>query len=115
MAQCALIFYPQNSEFVLITGLQDQSTDPATYVNSGTFTATLNDSNGDAVAGATAMEGSYVAGSDGNWQFELDPDEFDPPVGYSYTLVISGSSEAGAQFYAEIPAWVVTRSAGTET
>lgn len=110
-----LKFYPKNTQFILVTGLQDQGTTPATYIGTGTFTATLNDSSGNAVTGATNMSGTCTNAGAGDWEFQLDAANFNPPTGYDYTLVIDGTAGTGAVYHAELPAWVVPRQTGTET
>lgn len=110
-----LTFYISNSQFVLGSGLKDQVT--GSYINDAVLTANLLDSSGVVVTGATAMEGTYVAASDGNYQFQVDGATFNPTsVSFTATLVIDGTYASGAKrFHAEIPSIIKVRNQGTET
>lgn len=110
-----LILYQNNSQFIALTGLQDQSTDPATYINNAVLTATLYTGAGVAVTGAENMNGTYQTASNGNYRFAVDPATFDPEPAFDYVLIINGTYGASARFHAEIPTTVKTRTQGTET
>ncbi len=112
MSKTKLTFYPNNSQFVQITGLQDQV--PNIFINNASITGTLKDSSGNAVAGATNLAGVYVAGSNGDYTFAVDPSTFNPAVGYDYVFVIDGTYGGNRKIHAEIPAFVVIRNQGTE-
>lgn len=115
MATLRLTFYQNNSQFVSVTGLQDQATTPSTYVNSATLTGTLQDLSGVPVAGATDIVGSYVGGSNGDYTFSIDGSDFNPPAG-GYLFIIDGTYASGAKrYHAEISASVKVRNQGTET
>lgn len=115
MAQTVLTLYQNNTQFILLTGLQDQSVTPSVYVNNATLTATLFDSTGTPVTGLSNVAGAYVVGSNGNYTFPVTGATFDPAVGYlGYTLVIDGTEPGGARFHAEISCNVLVRMNGTE-
>jgi hypothetical protein len=110
-----LVLYDANSQFIQLTGLQDQANavQPA-WVNSATMTATLKDASGASVAGATSMTGTYQTASNGVYRFPVDPALFNPAVG-TYILVIDGTFSGTVKFHAEIKTKVQVRALGTET
>jgi hypothetical protein len=107
------VLYKKNSQFLRVAGLKDQSVTPAVYLNAAAVTATLKDKTGAAVTGFSGVTGTYVAASNGTYDFPVDPVTFDPPVDSTYTLVIT-LIQNGKQLYAELPAQVSTRKQGTE-
>lgn len=116
MAQQVFKLYQNNSQFLEITGLQDQGTNPATVINDATLTGTLKDASGNAQAGATNIAGVYVPASNGNYTFAINGTGFNPPVDYTYVFVIDGTYSSGTKrYHAEIPSYVLVRSQGTET
>lgn len=108
------ILYKKNSQFYQISGLKDNSVSPATYLNSATCTATLVDPTGTAVVGFTNVAGSYVASSNGVYNFPVDATQFDPPTGSGYKLQVS-AQQNGKQWYIEYPIKIEVRQLGTET
>lgn len=115
MALNRLILYPANSQFIQLNGLQDQSTPGSpTYVNNATLTATLFDGNGVAVPGATGIAGTYVATSNGNYQFQISGAAFNPPADFGATLVVSGTYNTSVAFSCSIPVFIEVRNQGTE-
>lgn len=108
-----MIIYRLNSAFILLSGFTDQGTTPPSYVNNATLSATLTDQYGNEVTGLINVPGTYVAGSNGNYQFPISP-TLDPPQAATYTLTISGTG-AGSSYYAVLPVTVEDRQTGTET
>jgi hypothetical protein len=107
------IFYQQNSQYLQISGLKDQSQTPAVYVNDAVLTANLLDATGAAVLGMTNVSGAYQTSSNGVYRFPVDPTTFNPPVGSSYTLIVDGLSQ-GRRYHDELGVQVVVRKTGTE-
>jgi hypothetical protein len=108
------ILYKKNSQFYRLVGLKDNSVSPAAYLNSATCTATLKDSTGAPVPGFDSVAGSFVAASNGTYDFPVDASQFDPPAGSGYVLCVS-ASQNGKQWYIEYPIKVAVRQLGTET
>lgn len=97
--------YKLNDNYIEIDGLSD-GLDPTTYFNAATITATLKDSSGNNVTGATNISLSYVASSNGKYRGTVQ-ETFNPSVG-SYTLHID-ASQGGIVGHWEVPASVKIR------
>lgn len=107
------IFYQKNSQYLQISGLKDQSTTPATYVDDAVLTANLLDATGASVPGMTNVAGAYLSLSNGIYRFPVDPTTFNPPVGSTYTLIVDGTSQS-RRYHDELAVQVVVRKTGTE-
>lgn len=104
-----IVIYQLNSGVIPVTGLTDNSIIPPAYVdNASAITATLNDANGNPVAGLTNVTGIYVTGSNGNYNFPVSA-TFNPPTGSGYTLAINIVAPSGAVANWTIPVSVQTR------
>lgn len=100
-----IILYQNNSQFIQLTGLQDQT---GAFINNATLTGTLFDPFGNQVPGAVGLTGVYQVGSNGNYQFQISGASFDPPIGSGYSFVISGTV-SGSQYQTTIQCLVQAR------
>jgi hypothetical protein len=100
------IIYNENDNLIVIEGLRDTST-PGGYLNAATVTATLNDSTGAPISGATNISCNYVSGSNGDYEGTIQSTVslVNEP---GYTLVVD-SDEGGAVGHWELEAEVIVR------
>lgn len=87
------ILYVKNTQVIQITGLQDFLTQG--FIDDATITGTLFDQNNTPVPECVDLAFDYVAASNGNYQVIFGDEDFNPPIGTGYTLVIDGSEAAG--------------------
>jgi hypothetical protein len=113
MSVAPKILYKKNSQSYRIVGLKDTSVSPSVYLNAATVTATLKDSSGASVAGFTDVSGLYTIGSNGIYDFPLDPELFDPSTGSGYVLIVS-AVQNNKRWYVEAPIKIAVRRVGTE-
>lgn len=81
-----LIMYPDNDQEILIKGLQDLGTGNY-FDDTAIVSATLYDQANNPVPGCIGITLSYVVGSLGNFQGEVE-ETFSPPLGGGYSLVV---------------------------
>jgi hypothetical protein len=86
------ILYQSNTQVLQITGLQDFISQ--SYLNAATIVGTLTDPNGIEVSECVEVPFQYVAASNGNYNAIFGDDNFLPPVGTGYTLIIDGNQNA---------------------
>ena len=110
-----IIIYQTNSGYIPVTGLTDGSFNPPQFINSpSSITATLKDPTGADVSGMVDVEGVYVTGSNGNFEFPV-PATISAPVGAGYTLVVDIVAQSGAAGHWEIPVSIQVRGQGAGT
>ena len=88
-----LFVNPGNSQAIKILGLQDIIT--GDFMNGATLTATLIDASGSNVPGCVGVGMDYVAASNGDYTGVFGDNNFNPPVGTGYTMVVTGNQGAG--------------------
>ncbi len=109
----AKILYTNSSQYIELAGLKDQSTNPATYMNSATVLGTLKDPKGVPVTGLTAITGVYQSASNGTYRLPVNAATFNPPIGGGYVLVIT-ATQNGNTLYVEYPIKIQVRQTGLE-
>jgi hypothetical protein len=114
MSGTTFTLYQNNSQYLDIAGVKDQSTSPATYLNSGTATATLYDATGASVPGFVNVTGQYQASSSGEYRFPVDPSQFNPSTTGKYTLKVDITS-GSIRYHVEYNVKIATRNTGLET
>ncbi len=87
------VFTQGNTQAITLEGLQDVVS--GAYLNAAALSATLYDPNGNAVAECTDVNMPYVPGSNGNYQGIFGDNNFMPPVGTGYRLVVTGTQNGG--------------------
>jgi hypothetical protein len=105
-----IIIYQNNSGYIPLIGLTDNSFNPPQYVDNATvITATLYDPNNNPVSGLTGVAGVYVTGSNGNYNFPV-PSTFAPAiVPGQYTLQVTVQAPSGSTANWYIPASIQVR------
>lgn len=88
-----IILYQSNTQVLQITGLQDALS--GNYLNAATITATLEDDQGNAIAECIAIPFTYIPLSNGNYQAVFGDQNFQPPIGTGYTLIVDGNQGGG--------------------
>lgn len=101
------VLYAQNTQVVVVQGLQDFLT--GNFLNAAILTLTLLDQNGVQVPGCINVGFAYVAASNGNYQAVFGDESFNPPVGSGYKLVIDGNDGSGNIVHLERTAQVQAR------
>ena len=106
-----VILFVDNDLYVEIDGLHDGLT-PTSYFNAATVSATLRDSTGTAVTGATNITLNYVPASNGKYIGSIQ-ESFNPPIGSGYKLEIT-AIQSGIQGKWTIKAKVKIRTGQDE-
>jgi hypothetical protein len=99
--------YKLNDQYVEIDGLAEALT--GTVQNNATVSASLVDALGANVNGATNINLTFVASSNGKYR-GLVANTFDPPVGVGYTLKLNVTTAGGLKMHMEIAAEVAIRT-----
>jgi hypothetical protein len=97
--------YPDNTQIVQITELQDQVS--GQFLQNATVMATLYDRRGNPDQVFNNIQMSYIDGTDGTYQGQI-PASFSAKLGGGYTLVLI-AEQAGIQAQYSIPAIVQLR------
>ena len=90
-------FYRGNTQVLTLKGLYsggDETTGPVVFQNGAMVTVTLNDQSGNPVTGLSGATLSYVAGSEGWYQYTISS-TFNPAAGYNYTLIVDADIGIG--------------------
>lgn len=85
----AIVFYKQTTGTLQLVGLMNG---PA-FANNASVTATLYDQAGIAVASFTNVSGTYVPGTNGNYNFPVP--ELNLPAGGGYNLSVTATTPDG--------------------
>lgn len=83
------ILYQSNSQVLQFQALQDYLTQA--YLNTATILGTLIDPNGVPVPECIEVPFVYVPASNGNYNAVFGDENFIPPLGPGYTLVVDAS------------------------
>jgi hypothetical protein len=103
-----IVLSPNSTQGIQVSGLQDAISQNYINVNSPSYsgaqlTLTLVDENGNAVPGCSGVQMTYVLGSNGNYQAVFGANEnFSPPVGSGYTLIVDGNDGNGNSIHLEM-------------
>ena len=101
-----LIFVQGCTQSATIEGLQDDLT--GNFLNTWTnIVMTLVDDNGNPVTGCIEVPMDYIATTNGNYRGIFGDQNFYPPVGDGYKLLIDGS-QSGSVIHLEI--WVEVKA-----
>ncbi|SRR5258706_6572686 len=106
MLPTIIYLYPNNTQVIQITELQDKVS--GTFLVAATVSATLYDSRGNADPIFNAIPMTYVPGTDSTYQ-GIIPASFSPKLGSGYTIVLL-AAQSGVQAQFTIPAVVKARS-----
>lgn len=105
MLPVVIYLYPENTEVVQITELQDQVS--GQFLQNANVVATLYDRRGNPDPVFQNIPMAYVPGSDGTYQGQVSA-SFNPTLGGGYKLVVT-AEQAGVQAQWSIPAIVQLR------
>jgi hypothetical protein len=112
------ILYKNNSEYIEIVGITDQSVTPPIYVDSLDGVGTLFDGAGVEVDGASSLSAVYM--DNGTYRFYIQVITFDPPVAKDYVFIVdlsAGTPHSPTSYkklHIELPVEVRVRKEGTE-
>ncbi len=106
MLPTVIFLYPQNTQVVTVTELQDEVT--GQFLINAQVTATLFDQRGNADPVFNNIVMSFVPGSDATYQGQV-PATFNPKLGGGYTVVVI-AVQAGVQAKFTVPAIVKFRA-----
>lgn len=85
-----IIVYQGNTQVLVVNGLEDDIT--GDFLNNFTVNGTIINDQGNPVAIGIVF--TYVAGSNGNYQAIWGDNNFYPPVGTGYTLLLDGTDNS---------------------
>lgn len=80
------VMWQGNTQVIQLVGLQDYLTQ--NYMNSAVVTGTLQDDQGNNIVECVEVAFAYVVGSNGNYNGVFGDENFIPPIGTGYTLLI---------------------------
>jgi hypothetical protein len=84
------ILYQGNTSVIQLVGLQDYLTQ--NYLNSATVTGTLQDDQGNNIPECTSISFTYVPASNGSYNGVFGDQNFMPPTGTGYTLLVDANN-----------------------
>ena len=102
-----LVYWQHNDNVLILDALKDYIAD--TYINDASVTATLKDTAGNAVTGATDLVMSYVAGSDGQYRATI-PYDITCTCRRMYTVEITADGGSDRRGFWEVPVRIDERT-----
>ncbi len=98
-----IVLLQQTTQTLQFGGLKVRN---GAYINDATVAVTLYDEEGSIRPELNASAMGHVGGSNGCYAVTLAGASFNPPEGYSYSLVLNAASGGGNTLHLELPAIV---------